>query len=639
MKESVRIDVDKRSIFRVGEVYSVSGREISIKVDVNKNSSHLMYCGQLIKNVSVGGYLKILKGFDVLVVKVESEYLKENTNLSLKVHTLGEENFRILIAKLIGYFDGETYRKGVKELPLIGNECVLLDNESFSTIHKFAKEDEDCIEIGYLMADQNVPISISVDKLFASHIGIFGNTGSGKSHTLASLYQTLFDKYGKNRRFNENAKFILFDFNGEYSGKDVITSSKQVYNLSTLAPNGLDKIPLQKADLLKPELLSILSSASEKTQQPFIRRALNLYEKIQDANSPTLYARGILKRNIANTLVMSDKIKAKLLLDFFEQILPHETDEFGLEISLQNELGWHNKNNGSYLTNGGTPQYFNSENSENIKETNLYNSVDKYEIPDDFLKSIVHTLYLQLISDVLSNRAQNEHIAPVINKLRSFIRDFNKTLQISDNNIWQGRNIVIINMNCCNIFVKKMIPMLVSYQLYEDKKKDTDESKSLNLIIDEAHNILSFESLRETESFKDFRLETFEEIIKEGRKFGVFLTLSSQRPSDISSTIVSQLHNYLIHRLVNNKDIEMIEKAVSYLDKVSAEQLPILPVGACVLSGLIADLPIIMQVNELPCHVQPKSQTIKLTDHWNDELMPDIIEDYLDDSDIDDEDL
>ena len=254
MKKSVRIDVDKRSIFRVGEVYSVSGREISIKVDVNKNSSHLMYCGQLIKNVSVGGYLKILKGFDVLVVKVESECLKENSNSSQKVHTLGEENFRILIAKLIGYFDGTVYKKGVKELPLIGNECILLDNESFSTIHKFAKEDEDCIEIGCLMADQNVPISISVDKLFASHIGIFGNTGSGKSHTLASLYQTLFDKYGKNKRFNENAKFILFDFNGEYSGKEVITSSKQVYNLSTLKGDGDDKIPLHKIDLLRPEL-------------------------------------------------------------------------------------------------------------------------------------------------------------------------------------------------------------------------------------------------------------------------------------------------------------------------------------------------------------------------------------------------
>lgn len=639
MKESVRIDVDKRSIFRVGEVYSVSGREISIKVDVNKNSSHLMYCGQLIKNVSVGGYLKILKGFDVLVVKVESEYLKENTNLSQKVHTLGEENFRILIAKLIGYFDGAIYRKGVKELPLIGNECVLLDNESFSTIHKFAKEDEDCIEIGYLMADQNVPIAISVDKLFASHIGIFGNTGSGKSHTLASLYQTLFDKYGKNKRFNENAKFVLFDFNGEYSGKEVITSSKQVYNLSTLKGDGDDKIPLHKNDLLRPELFSILCSASEKTQQPFIRRALHLYERIQKTESPLNYVRGILQNQVSNALVLSDRVKSKLLLDYFEQILPHHKDDLEIDIPLQRELDWHGKQNCYYRVENGENLYINGEHSDSIKTTDLYHATEEYTIPEDFLKSVVHALYMQLINDVLSNRAQNDHIAPVINKLQSFIRDFNKTLSISEDDFWQRRNLVVINLNRCNILVKKMIPMLVSYQLYEDKKKAIDESKSLNIIIDEAHNILSFESLRENESFKDFRLETFEEIVKEGRKFGVFLTLSSQRPSDISGTIVSQLHNYFIHRLVNNKDIEMIEKAVSYLDKVSAEQLPILPIGACVLSGLIADLPIIMQVNELPRHLQPKSQTIKLTDHWKDEEIPDIIEQYLDDSDIDDEDL
>lgn len=142
--------------------------------------------------------------------------------------------------------------------------------------------------------------------------------------------------------------------------------------------------------------------------------------------------------------------------------------------------------------------------------------------------------------------------------------------------------------------------------------------KSLNIIIDEAHNILSYESQRESESWKDFRLETFEEIIKEGRKFGVFMTIASQRPSDISATIISQLHNYLIHRLINNKDLEMIEKAVSYLDKLSFETLPILPVGACVLSGIIADLPIIIQVDKLNKSVQPKSETMSLEDCWID---------------------
>jgi DNA helicase HerA-like ATPase len=95
--------------------------------------------------------------------------------------------------------------------------------------------------------------------------------------------------------------------------------------------------------------------------------------------------------------------------------------------------------------------------------------------------------------------------------------------------------------------------MIICKQAYEGKKSKSEKDKYLNIIIDEAHNILSYNSERESETWKDYRLETFEEIIKEGRKFGVFLTIASQRPSDISGTIISQLHNYFLHRLINNK--------------------------------------------------------------------------------------
>ena len=191
---------------------------------------------------------------------------------------------------------------------------------------------------------------------------------------------------------------------------------------------------------------------------------------------------------------------------------------------------------------------------------------------------------------------------------------------INDSDIWDGSNFVVIDMNKVNLNMKKLIPLLVSYKLYSSHKtkKDGVLSESLNIIVDEAHNILSYESMRESESWKDFRLETFEEIIKEGRKFGVFLTIASQRPSDISPTIISQLHNYFIHRLVNNRDLEMVEKAISYLDKLSVESLPILPVGACVLSGIIADLPVVIQVNKLNKESKPTSDTIDLIDNWID---------------------
>ena len=106
-------------------------------------------------------------------------------------------------------------------------------------------------------------------------------------------------------------------------------------------------------------------------------------------------------------------------------------------------------------------------------------------------------------------------------------------------------------------------------------------------------NILSYQSTRESEEWKDYRLEVFEEIIKEGRKFGVFMTIASQRPSDISSTIISQLHNYFIHRLVNEKDIQQVNNTISYLDKVSVESLPILSTGVCVIAGQLAEMPLV----------------------------------------------
>ena len=216
-------------------------------------------------------------------------------------------------------------------------------------------------------------------------------------------------------------------------------------------------------------------------------------------------------------------------------------------------------------------------------------------------------------------------MAPAINKLKSLRNEFSKVFSIPTNvgntNLWEeGKPLAVINMSKVSVSMKKLIPLLLSYKYYQEHKNRKSDvvTSSLNIIIDEAHNILSYDSTRESQDWKDFRLETFEEIIKEGRKFGVFLTIASQRPSDISATIISQLHNYLIHRLINNRDLEMVEKAIAYLDKISIESLPILPAGACVLSGIIADLPLILQVDRLSEEEQPESQTIALTESWLD---------------------
>ena len=140
--------------------------------------------------------------------------------------------------------------------------------------------------------------------------------------------------------------------------------------------------------------------------------------------------------------------------------------------------------------------------------------------------------------------------------------------------------------------------------------------KTVHLIIDEAHNILSSQSTREEESWKDYRLEVFEEIIKEGRKFGFYITLASQRPYDISPTIVSQLHNYFIHRLVNEQDLKMIANTVNTLDTISRNQIPTLAPGQCIITGTSFEMPLLIQVEKLSKEKSPTSESADLVKLW-----------------------
>ena len=613
----------KKSIFRIGEVSSVDGREVSVRVDQEKNRSHILYQGELLSNVSVGGYVKLIKGFNSLIGKIEKEYIKEDKSTSQSPeYTQPEERFiRFLSVKMLGYFSGDKYRKGIKELPLIGNECVLLDLNEYKKIHSFAQKGESKIRLGSLITDERVSIDISVDRLFASHIGIFGNTGSGKSHTLATLYKNLFQEFGKQMKFQENARFILFDFNGEYTNATTITPLKKVYNLSTKSDSA-DKIQLSSEDILTPELFFILASATEKTQQPFIKRMLRLYQRVYSKADPTAYTQAILKDLLGRVVVMKDSQNGALILDYMKAILIDEEAE-GVDFS---DIKWHTRDKFFYFQAAGNErEFFESNKSNVVEKTSFYKAIGGYKEEADFIDRAIKFLYIQLIKDLIANRAQNEHVAPAINKLKSLSKEFSKVFSIPTGketpSLWEeGKPLAVINMSKVSVSMKKLIPLLLSYKYYQEHKNKKSDivTSSLNIIIDEAHNILSYDSTRESQDWKDFRLETFEEIIKEGRKFGVFLTIASQRPSDISATIISQLHNYLIHRLINNRDLEMVERAIAYLDKISIESLPILPAGACVLSGIIADLPLILQVDPLSKEEQPESQTIALTESWLD---------------------
>lgn len=604
------------SVLRIGEVSEVVGRKVFIKVDKNKNLSDVFFDGNILKNISVNSYIEIRKGFLSIVGKVDGEKIEEEytpgRGYSDYDHT--NKNKRILSVSLSGYLTRNgSFLGGTKELPLIGNEAFILTKEKLHQIHNLLKHKDDlAITIATSDAD-GFDVNFPIDGLFNSHIAVFGNTGSGKSNTLAYLYQELCAVLTRHNEeaFRENAKFLLLDFNGEYVDPACITDHKKVYNLSTRTNNG-DKIPLDQDSLLNLEILATLSDATEKTQKPFLKRTLSLIEYVNSAQNPLDCFKAIICNQVTRVLQMSDKTVAFQLFDYFRAIIPQSIDPLtNSPIDIADDIDWHTVAGGYFLRSSGNNGFF-TTNQHLISSTNVYNNVSNITFKANILSYVIDFLYVQLINDLVTNRAQNEHISPAINKLKSKRDDFEKTFDTSGGHFWQ-KNFVVINLHDVNLEMKKTVPLLLAKRVYAEQKQAPD-GKSLSIIIDEAHNILSRESFREEESWKDYRLETFEEIIKEGRKFGVFVTISSQRPNDISPTITSQAHNYFIHRLINQRDLETISSAVSYIDKITEESIPTLATGTCIFSGVASQMPLKINVKELAHTAKPKSHTRRFKD-------------------------
>lgn len=602
----------KDSIFKIGRVISVKGRAVDIKVDKTKNTSHLLYKGELLKNISVGGYIKIIKGFTKIVGKVEGEYISEDKLFSKKEYGNEKDKIsRVLNVSLLGFFGNKGFERGIKELPLIDNECFLLENDEFNEVHDFVKKGDEPITIGTLSLEKGKEINIGVESLFASHIGIFGNTGSGKSYTLAKIYRELFQQYKSQNKFKKNTQFFLIDFNGEYIREDVIVEKdcKNIYELSTREQGGKDKFPISEKNINDHAFWDVFLTATEKTQAPFIKRTL----KKEDVDVTKI-------ENVIRNIVTNQdrKIEKGVIFNYLEGIKPFLADEINIG-ELRSKLKYHATSNTYKIES----YYANEQPDDVVKEIRKCLKDENYtfKIKEDL--SILQKIHLKIVyyyyNEIERGFSNQEHIGPLISRLDKRINDLEKVIEIKDDGL--ENFFTIVSLKKVNPDMTKVLPLLMCKQLYDEKKEKSKKNNDsyLNFIIDEAHNILSYSSERESETWKDYRLETFEEIIKEGRKFGVFLTVASQRPSDISSTIISQLHNYFLHRLINNNDILAVEKTISYLDKVSFDYLPILPTGTCILAGLLAQVPVVVDIGKIdPAKHAPDNETMKLIKNWKD---------------------
>lgn len=588
----------------VGEVVAVEGTKITIRIFEESNRDTLFLHGEKYKGVSIREYLSIQRGFKDIVCLVQGEYLDER-------RTEGDGASSYFIRRVevrpIGYLEDGCFREGIKFLPMIKDSAYLMKESAVKALYT-TKENAKGLVVGKLLKEE-IPIALPWQRLFNTHIGIFGNTGSGKSNTLTKLYTALFEAKAKD--FAGKSKFVLLDFNGEYTNDQLmVADQKHVIRLRTNADGG-DKITINSDEFWHTETLSILFQATTNTQRPFISRVVTARAKRREQeNSLARFFAFAFK-----TVFSSAAPKAECL-DLLRVVCQSVRAD-----ALQTLLGtikWHTKSAMFFV---GGPRYFDSD---GIAYTELMQAlVTGTVLPDlNAFDEFVVRAHLHLTLDVLSGFVQFEHIQPLLKRAESAFTNLQRVVEVSDG-MQQARVLTVISLRNCNQDTKKILPLLVAKHYYHSHRSSVGSppDKTMHLIIDEAHNILSEQSAREHEIWRDYRLELFEEIIKEGRKFGMFLTLSSQRPADISPTIVSQLHNFFIHRLVNERDLFLIDNTISTLDQVSKGQIPNLSKGCCIVTGTSFDLPMTLQVDLLDRHKQPDSEDVDLCEIWSDEFV------------------
>ena len=593
-------------MIEVGRVTSVVGVEITIRANENSNLETHFYRGEAFKGVSIREFVSIVHGFREIVCLIEGEYLDER-------FTEGEgpstQYVRRLKARPVGFFEDGRFQDGIKFLPKIDDPVFLLPQRRVEEV--FEKRSGSGLVIGRLLKE-DLPISLPWEDLFNTHIGIFGNTGSGKSNTLAKLYTSLFDM--KIAGIAASSKFIFLDFNGEYTGDQLVSSQyKTVTRLSTKGEaDGF--FGLRASDFWDAETLGILFQATQNTQKPFLRRIVsgrNKFANIEDSLSR--YLRSTFER------VLRSKDPS---LEALEQLrhLARTLDGEGDLIASLDKVGLqrgHDVESFHYIKEPGNWRWL--ANDEGFVEQEFLRKIDHLGVTDlNGFDELQVRASLQIIRDVISGSVQYEHIHPLLRRIDALKGDLSKVINVGEDMGLPEVPVTVISLRETRQEVKKILPILIAKHYYESHKDavSSPPETTAHLVIDEAHNILSTQSTREAESWKDYRLELFEEIIKEGRKFGFFVTLASQRPSDISPTIVSQVHNYFIHRLVNDRDLALLDNAISTLDTVSRSQIPTLPKGACVVTGTTFDIPMLMQVEKLAGDREPDSRDVDLSALW-----------------------
>lgn len=629
----------------IGRIIFVDSFRIIAEIDKDIKSLTKSFYTGIHPVARINSYIVIPVGNQKIIAVVTKVTITEETKeVSPKgVITLPEAK-RLLHATMIGRIENNKYYQGITSFPSLDNPVWVILPEELDIIfdkrsaYRGPEEKTYYIPIGESTSFPGYEIKIDPDALFSKHLAVLGNTGSGKSCTIASLIQAILS-YKEGDKEAKNAHFIILDTNGEYKRAFEKENGDRIGNYLYIGTENL-KIPywfMNSQDFIN------LFKASEKSQAPVLNDAL-------------LYARNKQRRETVDNIneVLEDAKKYfNALRDKYPDRDPEQTYEYikkekRIEEKIK-EIIMGRKDNSTeppevnLPIDADSPHYFELEKfipeyledamrveSKIDKRVKEYCSLMRLRMEryfkDPRFKFLFDTfpehpnslaLFLRFILGRMEKAPFSEE-DDFVNNEKLY---FKKYLEEYKNK--QNHQIVIIDLSLLASEILENITALIGRLIIEFLQRVAKEDKDLRgkfpvvLVLEEAHNYIPEKTKRDKESVSKI---IFERIAREGRKFGLSLVISSQRPSELSRTVLSQCNSFIIHRIQNPEDQQYIKSIVPSINQDLLNQLPALAQQTALIFGDCVRSPALVKIRE--ANPLPQSDDPEFFRHWIGEVGP-----------------
>ncbi len=526
---------------------------------------------------------------------------------------------------LLGEYVGDIFYTGVIRKPTLNAKIRIINNSELSEIT--GKNDIDSFSLGVSPLYNNYPVYGNINKLFSNHLAIFGNSGSGKSCGVARILQNLF--------LNKNilpykANFLIFDAYGEYhtAFKDIDKINPN-YHFKYYTTNKRDnsgeklRIPIYLFDIND---MALLLSATEHSQLPIIEKMLKIVNIFASNNEVSLaYKNHLIAKAIINILY-TNQTSASKRNDAFAIIATCSTPQFNLNAPVQG-LGYTRKFRDCFMI----------DSNGNFSESNLLMEYLSSFVRDEYdnldirgksfytFKDLEKALEFTLISEgMLHNEKVYSDAITLKVRLHSLVIgeysqyfEYNRFISaqefISNIMSYNGNGKAqIVNFNFEDVddwFAKVITKFMVKLLFEFSKNLNNRASVPFNIFLEEAHRYVQKDNDQYLLGYN-----IFERVAKEGRKYGIILNLISQRPVELSETVISQVSNFLIFKLTHPVDIDYMKKMLPNINANIIEKQKSLQAGTCVAFGNAFKVPIIVHF-EMP-NPAPQSGNCNVVSNW-----------------------